>query len=129
MFKRLLWPLFTVSSKEAVSAVRLRALYDLATGCWKRYSAIPKYIRIGHGLRPDIGDPTGYFGGQVADAAIHLLGRAFRGEYPIHVHPFDFRLASLPERLDNNEEVVRFSEPQLAELDARLTAVEALSAK
>jgi restriction system protein len=113
------------SSRDTIYAARLRELYNRTEKCKDRYWAIPKDVRIEHGIRSDVGEPPVYSGSAVVQLSQELLSRAFRGAYPIQVHAFERHLhPELPDEIRNNEEMVVVLERLLADFETRLAVVE-----
>ena len=113
-------------SRDAISSVKLRDLFDRANACRSRYWEIPKRIRIDKGLRPEMGDASNYSGASVVEVTEKYLTRAFRGLYPIQVDFFDrLRLCRpLPEYFANPGEVFSTFERVIIELEEKLDAAE-----
>jgi len=72
----------SIETRQDVSAMRLRELYDRIEHSNDRYWALDKPYRKSVGLRPDLGE-MGYSGACVVEYCRDLLSRAFRGLYPI----------------------------------------------
>lgn len=111
------------SRREAsaeVFGMRLSELYDRIEVCRQRYWDIPKYVRIEHGLRPDVpGD--GYSGAGVISLTEDVLRKAFRGNYPFETD-FMWRHAvnGAPSSINSVEEVIALLEPMIHELESKL---------
>jgi restriction system protein len=113
------------SSKAAMTAFRLRELFDRSCTARERYWEMPKAERITKGLRGDLGDPNlRYNGTFVAEATERILSVAFRNGYPIALDEFDaMKLrCDLPITLANANEALEFLEPVIADLEHRLDA-------
>jgi restriction system protein len=113
------------TSKAAMISFRLRQLFDRSCTARERYWEIPKAERIARGLRGDVGDPNlAYTGTFVAEATERILSVAFRNGYPIALDAFDaMKLrCELPITLANADEVLKFLEPVIADLEYRLDA-------
>jgi len=103
-----------------ISSMRLRELYDLTKLCRKRYWSIPKSERIELGLRPEA-PATGYSGDIVVEFAEELLGKAFRGLYPIECDSLQtYAILGGPCTFGTAEEVLAAVGPRIAELEKRL---------
>lgn len=113
----------SVSSRNAIFAVRLRELYNRTQACSEKYWEIPKDVRIQKGLRFDIGDENMYSGARVVEISRDLLSRAFRDAYPILTDPFQRLFIQLPEKFENHGELVATLEPILTDLETRLAAI------
>ena len=62
--------------------MRLRKLFIRARECHARYWSLDKYIRIEHGLRPDVGGP-GYSGLNVIECAENAIITAMFDGFPV----------------------------------------------
>lgn len=113
--------------KEAsseVSRMRLTDLYDRVEACKDRYWAIPKSVRIDHGLRTDVFE-VGYSGAAVIAIAQDALRRGFRGNYPFETdYMWRSAVARTPEKVDSPEQLIELMEPLIAELEGKLSACE-----
>jgi hypothetical protein len=112
-------------ARTDIYAMRLRELYDRIEDCNDRYWKIPKYVRIEHGLRPDVGEYA-YSGTCVVELCRDLLSRAFRGLYPVKSEVLAApAIPELPKQFNSPEEVVAAVEPMVGELEEKLGACEA----
>lgn len=62
--------------------MRLRKLFSRARKCHERYWKLDKYVRIEHGLRPDVGGP-GYSGTRVIEGAEDAIISAMFDGFPL----------------------------------------------
>lgn len=117
----------SVSSREAISAFRLKELFDRNAKCRALYWDIPKGKRIENGLRPGLFDYINYSGARVVDFVDKYLGLTFRGAFPITVDPFDAQMVSetLPDTILDVNEAFLALEPLIAELEKKLSDVPA----
>jgi len=72
----------SIQTRQDISAMRLRELYDRVEQSNDRYWELDKSYRIVVGLRPEVGN-VDYSGARVIEFCRELLSRAFRGLYPI----------------------------------------------
>ncbi|MEP1522452.1 restriction endonuclease [Ascidiaceihabitans sp.] len=116
----------SLSSREAISAFRLKELFDRNVKCRMQYWEISKDKRIEHGLRPGVFDYINYSGARVVDFVDKYLGLAFRGAFPINVDPFDAMLVSetLPNTILDVNEAFLALEPLIVELEQKLGDVQ-----
>ncbi len=109
-----------IKSEHDINAMRLRDLYDRTETCKARYWDIPKYTRIEHGLRPDVG-AIGYSGNIVISAAEELLSKGLRGKYPFTVdamiHP---PLAKVPETITSARQIIKIVDVMITDLESKL---------
>lgn len=111
------------SRREAsveVFGMRLTELHDRIEVCRERYWDIPKYVRIEHGLRPDVAE-DGYSGAAVISLAEDVLRKAFRGNYPFETdYMWRHAARGVPSAINSVEEVVALLEPMILELESKL---------
>jgi hypothetical protein len=114
------------SASNDILSMRMRDLYDRNEHCKDRYWAIPKDVRIEHGLRTDVAE-WGYSGARVFEYVADVLSRAFRGLYPVRSEtPLAAIAADPPRQFGSPAEVVMQLEPMISELEDRLTNCELL---
>lgn len=112
----------SVETRQDISAMRLRELYDRIECNNDRYWELDKPYRKAVGLRPDLAEP-GYSGARVVDYCRELLSRAFRGLYPIEAgHPGMFVRQGLPSAYSDIDEVLGVVESLAVELEGKLDA-------
>lgn len=112
----------SVETRQDISAMRLRELYDRVECCNDRYWELDKPYRMEVGLRPDVGEP-GYSGARVVDYCRDLLSRAFRGLYPIETgHPGMFVRQGLASVYTDIDEVLGVIQSLTVELESKLDA-------
>lgn len=115
----------TEARHEAIADVfsmRLTELYDRVEVCRERYWDIPKYVRINHGLRPDIPE-SGYSGAGIISLAEDVLRKGFRGNYPFETdYMWRHTLPNTPSVINSTEDLVANLEPMVYELESKLEA-------
>jgi hypothetical protein len=103
-----------------VLGMRLSDLHDRIEVCRERYWAIPKSVRIKHGLRPDVPE-LGYSGDGVISLTEDVLRKAFRGNYPFESDSiWRFAIPGVPSTFNSIEDVVALLDPMISELEAKL---------
>lgn len=113
------------TASSEIMSMRLRELYDRLEACRELYWNIPKDIRIGHGLRPDVGT-WGYSGARTIELVTDLLAKAFRGTYPVESETIAaFGTPGFPRQFATVEELVSAVEPMIEDLEAKLERFEA----
>lgn len=105
--------------------MRLTELYDRTEICREWYWAIPKGVRIDHGLRPDSFE-GGYSGAGVISLAEDVLRKGFRGIYPFETD-YAWRSCSpgIPAVISSVKELILHLDPMVYELESRLNACRA----
>lgn len=112
----------SIETRQNISAMRLRELYDRVEQCNDRYWELDKPYRKAVGLRPDLGE-IGYSGARVVDFCRELLSRAFRGLYPIETGYLGiFVREGLPSTYSDIDAVVGVIESLAVELEGKLDA-------
>jgi hypothetical protein len=112
----------SIETRQDVSAMRLRELYDRVEQSNDRYWGLDKPYRKAVGLRPDLGD-AGYSGARVIEFCRELLSRAFRGLYPIETGYLGvFVREGLISTYPDIDSVVEVVESLVAELERKLDA-------
>ena len=114
-----------ITASHDVMSMRLREAYDRILDCKTLYWDIPKWLRIEHELRPDVGE-TGYSGNNVIEILEDLAAKGFRGVYPIF--PTDLHVSvsgnlaaqQLPSEIDCLEGLVILIESMLIVLEGKL---------
>tara|TARA_R110000787_G_C13430908_1_gene445576 strand:+ start:2105 stop:2809 length:705 start_codon:yes stop_codon:yes gene_type:complete len=111
------------TSRDAIASYRLNELFDRNMACRNQYWELPKDLRIQQGLRPGFGDEMHYSGARVVEFSEKLLGLAFRGAYPIIIDEYDSLLVgrSVPDSVQNTDEVLTLLEQLIAELEVKLS--------
>ncbi|WP_448649077.1 restriction endonuclease [Pseudomonas corrugata] len=115
----------TITASHDVMSMRLREAYDRILDSKAIYWDIPKWLRIKHELRPDVGE-TGYSGNNVIEILEDLAAKGFRGVYPIF--PTDLHVLvsgnlaaqQLPSEIDCLESLLILIESMLAVLEGKL---------
>lgn len=115
------------STRKEVFGLRLHDLFDRSVECETRYWEIPKGDRIAFGLRPDHGEA---FISTIAkiEKIKEILTKAFRGNYPIELDPFDqiiipgfpLLVADIEVFVGEADKVLTECESQLVDAEARL---------
>ncbi|MBB6562939.1 hypothetical protein HNP48_005656 [Acidovorax soli] len=106
-----------------IAAMRLRELYDRLEVCRVQYWDLPKYHRIEHGLRGDLGDDWAYSGTLVLEACAELLARSLRGIYPIQlINVAGLIVFGRDREFLSVQDVVSVITAQLCELEQKLSA-------
>lgn len=112
----------SVETRQDISAMRLRELYDRIEHSNDRYWELDKPYRKAVGLRPDLAEP-GYSGARVVDFCRELLSRAFRGLYPIETGHLGILVRQgLPSNYSDINAVVEVVESLTVELEGKLDA-------
>jgi hypothetical protein len=113
------------TAKSEITSMRLRELYDRVEECRERYWDIPKSERIEHGLRPGFGE-LGYSAINVIDLGIELLGKTFRGIYPIKSETLAaLVIPGFLRQFTTAEDVIAVLEPLISEIEMKLNRYEA----
>lgn len=112
----------SIETRQDISAMRLRELYDRVERSNDRYWELDKSYRIAVGLRHEVGE-MGYSGDSVINFCHELLSRAFRGLYPIETGPLAMfvRQGSASTYTDIHA-VVDVVESLIVELEGKLDA-------
>lgn len=110
------------SAANEVIAMRLRELFDRVEVCKSRYWDIPKYQRIEHGLREDVGSwQLGYSGARSMEVCQELLTKAFRGVYPFSPESLQALVAfGRDKQFTSSAEVAGVVEGLVSELEQKL---------
>ncbi|HQV03491.1 MULTISPECIES: restriction endonuclease [unclassified Novosphingobium] len=112
----------SIETRQDISAMRLRELYDRVEHCSDRYWELDKPYRKAVGLRPDLAE-VGYSGARVVDFCRELFSRAFRGLYPIETgHPGMFVRQGLPSTYPDIDAVLEVVDSLTVELEGKLDA-------
>lgn len=112
------------TANAEITAMRLREAYDRIEACRDRYWNIPKGARIDGGLRPDTG-AFGYSGDHIINLSSELMGKAFRGTYPVEIDSmFGLAMFGAVRSFSSATEILSFVEPKISELEAKLKACE-----
>ncbi|CCA92546.1 restriction endonuclease [Novosphingobium sp. PP1Y] len=110
----------SIETRQDISAMRLRELYDRIEQCNDRYWELDKPYRKAVGLRPDLAE-SGYSGARVVDFCRDLLSRAFRGLYPIETgHDGMFVRQGLPSTYSDIDAVLEVVDSLTIELEDKL---------
>jgi hypothetical protein len=110
----------SIDTRQDISAMRLRELYDRIEQCNDRYWELDKPYRKKVGLRPDLAE-IGYSGARVVEFSRELLSRAFRGLYPIDVgYSATMIRECLPSVYEDIEAVIGVVEALTVDLEAKL---------
>lgn len=113
------------ATRNDVTAMRLRELFDRVEACSDAYWDLDKDYRIAVGLRSEVGEHS-YSGARVVEFCRELLSRAFRGLFPIETRTMLLLIhVDVPAILDDGRRVVELVEPLVAELEVRLQAAHA----
>ena len=114
-----------VTTREQISAVRLRELYERVEQCNAQYWEIPKAKRIEDDLRPEVGK-FGYSGACVIEVCSGLLSRASLGHYPFRYNEVASHfMPELQQEFQSATQVVRTLDDLVRELETKLAASEA----
>lgn len=112
----------SIETRQDISAMRLRELYDRVEQSNDRYWELDKPYRKAMGLRPDLAE-SGYSGARVVEFCRELLSRAFRGLYPIETgHLGIFVREGLPATYSDIDAVIETVEYLVVELEGKLDA-------
>lgn len=112
----------SIETRQDISAMRLRELYDRVERSNDRYWALDKSYRIAVGLRHEVGE-MGYSGDHVISFCRELLSQAFRGLYPIETGPLRmFVRQGLPSCYPDIYAVVDAVDSLIVELEGKLDA-------
>lgn len=112
----------SIETRQDISAIRLRELYDRVEQSNDRYWELDKPYRKAVGLRPELAE-SGYSGARVVDFCRELLSRAFRGLYPIEIGYLGMLVREgLPSAYSDVYAVVDVVESLTAELESKLDA-------
>lgn len=112
----------SIETRQGISAMRLRELYDRVERSNDRYWELDKPYRKEVGLRPDLAE-SGYSGARVVDFCRELLSRAFRGLYPIETGYLGISVRqNLPSTYSDIEAVLVVLESLTVELERKLDA-------
>lgn len=112
----------SIETRQDISAMRLRELYDRVEQSNDRYWGLDKPYRKAAGLRPDMAE-LGYSGARVVDFCRELLSRAFRGLYPIETGQLGMLVRQdLPSSYPDIEAVLEVLESLTVELEGKLDA-------
>lgn len=115
-------------SETEVIAMRLRELFDRVEKCRQRYWDIPKNVRIEFGLRPDSG-AFGYSGDHAVAVTSELLGKAFRGMFPVETESLaGMAMFGEPKIFTTAVQLVDFVQSAIVDLEAKLDDCERSSA-
>lgn len=110
----------SIETRQDISAMRLRELYDRVEQSNDRYWELDKPYRKAAGLRPDLAE-SGYSGARVVDFCRELLSRAFRGLYPIETGDLGmFVRKGLPSTYSDLDAVLEVLESLTVELEDKL---------
>lgn len=112
----------SIETRQDISAMRLRELYDRVEQSNDRYWELDKSYRKAVGLRSELGE-MGYSGNRVIDFCRELLSQAFRGLYPIETGSLGmFVRQGLPSNYHDIHTVVDVVESLTVELENKLDA-------
>lgn len=120
---------FDTASNEFLS-MKLRDIFDRTTWCKEEYWELSKDKRIECGLRAEP-HVIGYSGDWVVKVAEDLIGKAFRGVYPIfpdEMHrPLEKNIIAqdLPQQINSLSEMVNYLESILIILENKINACKA----
>jgi hypothetical protein len=115
----------SIETRQDISAMRLRELYDRVEQSNDRYWKLDKSYRIVVGLRPELGEMN-YSGARVIEFCRGLLSPAFRGLYPIEIGQLGMFLGQdVPSTYPDVDTVVDVVESLIAELEDKLDAAHA----
>jgi restriction system protein len=118
----------SIETRQDISAMRLRELYDRVERSNDRYWELDEPYRIAVGLRHEVGEMD-YSGASVVSFCRELLSRAFRGLYPIETGYLGmFVRQGLASTYPDIHAVVDVVESLTVELEGKLDAAYAVLA-
>lgn len=110
----------SLDTRSEVSAMRLRDISERVALAKSLYWDLDKSYRIKVGLRSD-GFEHSYSGTLIIQYSESLLGEALRNRYPIQMGKFGELISTgLPEAYQNFDEVVKYLNPIILDLEERL---------